>query len=1542
MFQLKLNENKNNQNNIKNIKKKFEQNSWNPLYSVYCTEDSIIINYNYNILQCQNQLIEEFIPYKNTSDVIFYSSIYDYTIQSIESNDLIERWNKFNYIIKENDWSIKLIEDLLIFYASMKEAIKADYNKSKILVAIITFSKLRCQGSLVNNLFYSNLLKRFETLFNYDEEIYYNSIDDTYEIQSFESVIDTCRTYLDKYNSISDSEFIKKLYKLVTYAMSLSLFDKLGYSLTDVGYSLFESEAIKKKYNSKKDFILILLDTFLFLCERGFQIIQTGNVEKLFHSGETYSQFFDKYQVIKRQSTLLSNPQAHNFNESSFRADLDDLIEKGSAIVKHGMRISSSDRRFLNTMLNDLQLIRCDLCTKRAAREHRKAPFSVLIFGESGIGKSTIKDLFFNHFAKVKKLDNDSSFCYTRNPVANFWDGFTTSQWAIILDDVAALHPNKAPNGDPSMMELIQLINSVPFVPDQADLSDKGRTPVKCELVIATTNVKDLNAYYYFAHPSAVQRRLPWIITPTVKKQYAHVDGTLDSSKTEVKEGYYPDFWTWKIEKVLTRKTTDKDKKAILQVVLETDSVYELLKWYNDAIKDFSSNQDLVEQSVTSMKNIDLCDVCFLPKTVCDCEIQSSIVIDSIYSLFNYCLLLRAISRVLDYIFIAIYVLYYYTCEEIIFHSLERCFWFRIARAKVKAWVGIRRVLMCQRTRMRNIGNKIKDSIGFPKFLLSISTILISSITLYKVFNFYKNQSVDTKDIGERPLSKNEERENVWYKNDFTLSEFELSRNTLSSLSLSREKFINIIKHNIIHFKIRTGLGTCYIGKATCLKGQIFMTNNHIIPIIEDECKMEITLQNSKDGITKNIVYCLTENMIQRDFKNDVAYFAITVLPPFKDITKYFALNHLDIKTRGFLINMNGDGSISTKNLSCIKKSGWNVKPFPTFEGKIWSSKIDSLTQNGDCGSLMIGETAKGFVILGIHILANELTCSVGAIELLQKDIDIDRFNKVFCVQSNPPKISSESTTRSVIDLHRKSVFRYLERGSAKVYGSFAGFRTTPKTSVQITPMANFLSNFDYKIKYGPPVMSGWEPWYVAAVEMVDPILDINQNIVDQCKKSYLNKIFSQIKDFSEVQIYDDFTTINGALGISYIDKINRNTSAGNPWKKSKKHFMHSVDEQFGLHDAVDVSDEIKRNVNEIVDKYHNDERAMPNFCAHLKDEPLSFKKIKMKKTRVFTGAPLDFTIVVRKYLLSTIRLIQNNRYVFEAGPGTIAQSAEWEEMFRYITKFGRHKIVAGDYKSYDKKMSPIFILAAFDVLREICSVSGNYDENALKVICGISMDTAFPVVDFNGDLIQFYGSNPSGHPLTVIINSIVNSLYMRYAYYLTNPNNECETFSNNVALMTYGDDNIMSVSDLAPWFNHTTISDALSRMGITYTMADKESASVPYIHINDSSFLKRSWRFDKDLGLHLATLDHDSIERSLMIWTRSKTISAEEQCIAVISTAVREYFFYGKEIFESKSLLLKQLVVELDIEDWLNESTFPTWESLVNDFRTNSKHVIL
>jgi hypothetical protein len=238
-------------------------------------------------------------------------------------------------------------------------------------------------------------------------------------------------------------------------------------------------------------------------------------------------------------------------------------------------------------------------------------------------------------------------------------------------------------------------------------------------------------------------------------------------------------------------------------------------------------------------------------------------------------------------------------------------------------------------------------------------------------------------------------------------------------------------------------------------------------------------------------------------------------------------------------------------------------------------------------------------------------------------------------------------------------------------------------------------------------------------------------------------------------------------------------------------------------------------------------------------------------------------------------------------------------------------------------------ILSAFQVIENVLKMN-NWKEEDLQVIRCIANDVAFPLTDVQGDIVEFFGSNPSGHALTVIINCIVNSLYMRYCFELLKPEGvELENFKEYVALMTYGDDNVMGVSPKAQWFNHSAIQKVLSNVGVVYTMADKETASVPYIDISDCSFLKRSFVIVDETRV-ACPLDWSSIEKMLTMCVVSKTICPEEQSMQTIRSAVGEFFQYGPKLYAQHVQKMKNIVADANLNMWVTEVTFPTYEHML------------
>jgi len=1193
---------------------------------------------------------------------------------------------------------------------------------------------------------------------------------------------------------------------------------------------------------------------------------------------------------------------------------------------------------------------------------------------------------FFYHYGKLFNLPTADEFKYTRNAIDDYWVNFNTSQWCVQLDDIAFMHPNKATNGDPTLMEMLQVVNNVPFVPIQADLADKGKTPLISRFVVATTNTINLNAYAYFSCPFAVQRRLPFVVTIEPKVEYSKELIMLDgSSLPELEPGSYPDFWDIQVCKVVPDIENEGKYGGMLRVIHDFSDIYEFLSWFSSEALDFENLQDKAMFCDKTMSEVTLCSDCHMPDKHCTCDDLSSedenpstsfdiqtnddlsfFFRDNVYQhQLHLCMnnyqgddtidnlsKKKCFQQFVDMILLLCIDLYFrfFIFRFIIDKTIGSSFLFREA---IFNFLDPRRC----REYFSLIGARINKKLGHHKQVLSILTGLTSALIMYKTYarlSDYWDKEVmapqthatkkkeedveNTDENGHAPIIDDDSTKvDVWYKDDYETTSFDITPVISSLKGLPSSQYRDIVLRNCVHFRSYKSEEVSRPVHAICVTGHIYLCNEHGLPNL-DEFYLKITQQNQSNGVNSNIKILVTSDMIVRYPEKDVAFIELKCLPPKKNIVNFFAKDSFRGKSKGYYLSRNEDGSIFQKNISNI-----SFRPHMVHDvlkiSECWFGRVDTPTDMGDCGSLMIADSPVGPIILGIHALGvNTSIASVNiSCDFIESYLD---HNHKLPVQCGEPMLSAPGYDRQLSDLHKKSPIRYIQTGTANVYGSFLGFRPKHKSSVGPTYIQSEVLKRGYEVLHGKPVMSGWEPWRKALLDMVRPVTDINVNVLNHCVESFTNDILTKLTDddLKKVHVYDTFTAINGANGVLYVDKMNRNTSAGNPFKCSKKYFYEKIPSTSTCEDPIEVSDVILSRSRNMEDNYKKGYRCMPNFCAHLKDEAVTFKKIHESKTRVFTGAPFDWSIVVRRYLLSIVKLIQSNRVIFESAPGTIAQSKEWDDIRNYLTTFGEDTLIAGDYGKFDKRMPSVMILAAFDIIKAICSKAGYTDEDLL-VISGIAEDTAFPLVDMNGDLIEFFGSNPSGHPLTVIINGLANSLYMRYCYTQLNPNKSCRDFQKNVHLLTYGDDNSMGVSKACPWFFHTAIKHVLHKIDIEYTMADKEAISIPYIHIDSVTFLKRCCRYEKELDVYVCPLDHDSINKMLTVCVASKTISAEHQSIAIISTAIREYFWYGKEVFEEKTKLLKEVVEACNLHNYVEVSTFPTWGGLIDEFKMYSRY---
>lgn len=1404
-------------------------------------------------------------------------------------------------------------------------------------------------------------------------------LSNTLQSVDFEDVLKTLRQAFDATSTVTESPLVKKLTSLYSFLLTQGFLQRFGITITDEEYSKLEQRALIGAFSSKKAFFMCVLDTVLFVSERLCEYRKTGEMSGLLHSEDKYLQWYKEAERITNLAPFTGNLEAHGTSYFSFLSDLDNAIEKGESYCKYMSATAGVSNKVMRSKLSALHLLKNTEITRKSASQERTAPMGVLVAGSSSVAKSAFTKVIFNYFGGLFELERGDEYRYVRNPLEEHWNGFTSSKWCIQLDDVAFMHPAKCNEADPSTKEVITIGNNVPTSPPQAGLEDKGKTPVLSKLLIATTNCVTLNAREYFWCPLAVRRRLPYVVNVAPKNEFLHPNGQfIDPSKLQCEEGKFPDFWIIKVFKLVPVSDGVRDD-ASLEEIAEFTDINKFLQHFGKACLEHDKNQKKAMAKNDDMRSVAICKTCLAPLPHDSCvELQfmdynpfSTLMWWSIEWIARMRVNVWLMNKAIQYRCLRTIALYFANW----FYSDNMAMGFFARAMESTQSKQMARAIMCisviglvfstyyYMTQDKCTTEEEKESVRKGPFRRTTTTVTEhfendaetneSADILLKDERTEVGQVAKTEDCDivdsqvqgnvhgttEDQLLK-EERSNVWYNPTIELSSFEVPVPSASLAGLSVEGIRDLFAKNLVLLEIRVDGELCKRSmRGVFIGGQRCLTNAHAFKKTGTNYTVTIIRDGVQEGVSSNIVIRLKRNNIA--FGNsDACIFEVFSLPPFKDITKYWNTSDF-APTSGVELMRNPDGKVEHNPLFALQPLVALPIPELGMDLDVYYGHSTKITEVGMCGALCVATTPRGPIIIGIHVLGKQHT--VGILKL--KLEDIRSLLKNGAISDRPsvqgggtPMLSCSYKQRDLTPLHYKSMFRYIESGNVHLYGSFSGYRPRQKSKVCLTPLhEKVVEHYGQPIGHGRPAMSGWEPWRKNVVDMVKPQVLYDRDILKKCVDGYVADVIRELPPGWESELVElsDMAAVNGLPGVMYIDGITRTTSMGAPWGCPKKKFLEDcVSDKYPQ--GVTFGTEVWERVRAIEELYKEGKRCYAIYTGKLKDEATPLAKCLDKKTRLFSVSPVDFNIVVRKKLLSFVRLVQKNKLVFEAAPGVVTQSSEWGDLYRYLTQFGEHRMVGGDYRKYDKGMIADFILAAFDVIRKIHCFAGFSEEELLTIMC-IANDIAFPVTDVNGDLVEFFGTNPSGHVLTVIINSIVNSLYMRYCYYVLNPEEEVHTFKKHVSLMTYGDDNIMGVSVSAPWFNHTGIQKALLTIGVEYTMADKTAKSVPFINIDECSFLKRSWRWNDEVQDWLAPLEEDSIFKSLTVWVPSSTIDSFAQTVAVVTSAVNEYFFYGREKFEKKREFFIGLLGEQPYSLYVRESTFPTFDELVERFHRAS-----
>lgn len=607
-------------------------------------------------------------------------------------------------------------------------------------------------------------------------------------------------------------------------------------------------------------------------------------------------------------------------------------------------------------------------------------------------------------------------------------------------------------------------------------------------------------------------------------------------------------------------------------------------------------------------------------------------------------------------------------------------------------------------------------------------------------------------------------------------------------------------------------------------------------------------------------------------------------------------MNFLDI--RKFLTDQkpwfSTSGYISDNDIVCRLSYGDAQIPDGTYMQGYWSYDWKD-HRSGLCGTPLLTQIGKGWYFTGIHTAGNIKNDSCYAQSFFKEDLkEFTSHPAIFEPLSENPNIVGENLTtpssKSPFRYEHLPFIRYFGRTNETIHmNNYSEIRQSPfcEEIEKLMPVNMRLE--DGRYKYSAPKMRPftkdgvyYSPYNRMLRKMNRPQVPLNKDWLSEISEVLVNR-FSQGRKLRPTSLQ---MAINGYEKDPISRRINVRTSAGYGWPGKKSRYLPIGEENPLIRYA---TPDLKKALLERI-KFYTEGLSKPSQSkTHLKDEARLTEKVDVGNTRLFYASTIEFIILCRQFLYPFFsEMVEFNKKF--CTPLGVDMHSQAHELYEELMKF--KKVIEGDYGTYEIVIPIEVTSTAFNILMKTFKNRG-YNAFSLKVTQGILTDILFPLININGDVIQVPGMQPSGINNTLEINCLKNLIWLMYLYKKCYPERHVSTFFDFVVAHFVGDDLRGSVDDCCEKFNNIYLQEANKEFGIEFTPASKKGEHKEFLDLEDSTFLKRGFRYHPVLGCMVAPLSMESIARSMMFILPSKTISSTEQYLETCKSALWELFFH-------------------------------------------------
>lgn len=1191
----------------------------------------------------------------------------------------------------------------------------------------------------------------------------------------------------------------------------------------------------------------------------------------------------------------------------------------------------------------------------------RTEPVCIVLRGKPGVGKS--QTVLFLHAAicafalngdeyAEAKLD-PTKFMYNRQPENVYWDGYDIKHITTVFDDLGQIR-DVAGNPDCEYMNLIRAVNEFPAMLHTAAMEKKANTFFRSEFVIVTTNASTFHPES-ITSAEALHRRFNLCYEVAVKEEYA-TDGMIDGSKLP----FHPNGEVQCDPSILTFHAYDySTQRHVGNPIGFMDLVKNVReRWIENkrrnSIKVFnlSALMDQVDQSFAAQSGIQMSP--FEETDDSDDEFAGvqwfdapEIAFDATFNplFFAYrCDLAKALKIREECVTVNL--------VQNMMRQFDDSEWKHTFVANPLRFIaflehyhhklGLEKLDCYEEIKDTAFGKVAKWMRTYYPQILTVVSSVVASLTIYHVVAFRDDETKlrnyhgvygDTSEVfscGEidgsfAPQYAMKKPKDSRPKKDFRTLKRELAAQPQSyaMADLNGAKIVDkVMARNVYRISMFCGRTVEPAGFGVFLRGTSMLIPQHFVEQAAAFMQIDASFADhdvhfdlatlGKTDLAQRFTISLREFVMLSEIDQfewrDLAILKLPKhIPMHQDIVAYFLSSNdfdriNDWNVRLILAHEEKYESISSDAKAIIIPI--SVQGDDYIESKTLKRGLvyHGHTTKGDCGGLLVNVNSRlpKARLLGIHV-AGMPGRNIGIASTVSREeleeffekfpADFETFEPDDFDQTMLPEAQSRFKGLYKTKLkHNAGIKTNIARSD--MYGYDGAVFTAPSV---LRPV--------YRVIDGQRVLV--DPYHKALTKYCSPTISFDHLNVGMAMNCVYEHIRRNSTEFDSLIVSFERAVI-GDPDDEFFNSVSRATSAGYP--HSSQNLGRGKFYFFGSGDAFDLAKPecqiLRKSVEDILDCARNGIRLEHIFTDNLKDERRPLAKIESVSTRLFSGAPLAYTIAFRMMFGKFMSWYIRNNIENGSAIGLNVYDIGWDILASKLCAFsnpGDEGFGAGDYSAFDGSEKPNIHWAILDMINKFY---GDSEEN--KRIRRILWYELVNSKHIRGDQVYCWPSSlPSGHPCTTIVNNLYNHIAFNMCWIqLGLPVFGEGSFYDNVYLITMGDDNIYSVSvPFREKFNEFAVSEEMAKLGLIYTPEVDKSAKVKVglRKLTEVSFLKRSFRFDSFTSRWVAPIDM-SVILDMPNWTKNNPELRHSITKDNVESALMELSLHGEEVFDKYS----------------------------------------